>query len=103
MSAGQIAGLEEKEATAVEAEDFEAAATLSADLDNLKAQAAHVQAQIRNADAACDHAVYVLEYLSAAYEPQVVPRPQMAGGQPQCWHLSAGSCHHSCRAYAGGT
>lgn len=58
VNAGQIAGLEEKEAAAVEAEDFESAATLSADLDSLKAQAAHVQADIRRADAACDHAVH---------------------------------------------
>lgn len=57
VHAGQIAGLEEKEAAAVEAEDFESAAILSADLDSLKAQAAHVQADIRSADAACDHAV----------------------------------------------
>ena len=57
VHAGQIAGMEQREAAAVEAEDFEMAASLSADLDSLKAQAGSVQADIRSSETACDQAV----------------------------------------------
>ena len=55
--AGQTADLEQREAAAVEAEDFETAALLSAELDGLKAAAATLQASIVEADLACSHAV----------------------------------------------
>ncbi|KAK9867803.1 hypothetical protein WJX84_004969 [Apatococcus fuscideae] len=84
---GQIAGMEQREAAAVEAEDFEMAASLSADLDSLKAQAGSVQADIRSSETACDQAVMegelVAQRQAAAWQAAATALRALATSQSQ--------------------
>ncbi|KAK9865949.1 hypothetical protein WJX84_011892 [Apatococcus fuscideae] len=100
---GQIAQLEEKEAAAVEAEDFEAAASFSADLDNLKTQASSIQADIRNAEAACDHALTererVAEQQVAAWRAAATALRVLAASQSKAADSASQQCKQASHEY----